>query len=55
MLTTYIHYQQHITSIKLDAGRQADIVTYGAITANNRVLKYYRLKHQKQHQTLITA
>ena len=53
----YIHYQQHNTSIKLVAGRQTDrptdrptdITTYrAAIAANNRVLKYYRLKHQKQ-------
>ena len=29
--------------------RQNDIVTYrAAIAANNRVLKYYRLKQQKQ-------
>ena len=44
IVTTYTHYQQHNTSIKLIAGRQTDrqtdIGTYrAAITAKNDVLQ----------------
>ena len=68
ILTTYIHYQQHNTSIKLVAGRQTDpqtdrqtnIAAYrAAIAANNKVFKSYRLKqdlnNRNNNHTLITA